>query len=191
MTFASAVLIMTGKIKRFLKFLVVYAVFFALQLLAAAYGGSVGAFFTVFIVMSMQFVPCIMMASILIKDYGAGEIISALEPFRLPKPFVVALAIVVRYVPTFRKEYRDIKESMRLRNIPYSLRTPVKSFEFFIVPQLFRCSILADEITAAGLTKGITNPARRTSYCDMRMRLPDYIMCILLLAGLAVFIIWR
>ena len=94
-------------------------------------------------------------------------------------------------VDTRQGRHRYISESMRLRNIPYSIRSPIKSFEYFLVPQLFRCAILADEITAAGLTKGITNPATRTSYYDVKMRVSDYMMCVVLVIGLGGTIIWR
>lgn len=189
--FATLTLLFTGKVKRVFKFAVFYGVLAGLHwFLYLGHGVSV-SFLLIFFSIIMQFIPCMMMASILILDYSSNQITSSLEPFHLPKAFVVALAIVVRYIPTFKREFGNIKESMRLRNIPYSIRSPIKSFEYFLVPQLFRCAILADEITAAGLTKGITNPATRTSYYDAKMRVSDYMMCAVLVIGLGGTIIWR
>lgn len=188
---ASIILLITSKLVRLMKFAAAYGILFGLSILADHYPSYGGQFFLIFIVYSMQFIPCLMMASLLIKDYSAGEIISSLEPLRLPKSFVVSLTILLRYIPTFRREFSYIKEAMRLRNVPYTIRRPVKSFEFFLVPQLFRCAILAEEITSAGLVKGITNPVRRSSYYDMRMGAVDYILCLILILGLVVFIWWR
>ncbi len=189
--FAFCILLVTLKFKRAFKFLLVYAVLTVIHQAILAFPSDIGQFFYMLIIMGIQFIPCLMMASVLILDYSPTQIISALEPLHLPKTFVVALAIVVRYIPTFKREFKYIKESMRLRNIPYSIKRPVKSFEFFMVPQLFRCAILADEITAAGLSKGITNPVKRTSYHRVKMGAFDYIACLTLLVWTGVFIVWR
>lgn len=190
-TFSLFVLVISGKYKRFLKFLLVYFIFLIVSNILRNTSNYLWQFLSMFITIAIQFIPCLVMASILIIDYSSSEIISALEPLRVPKFIVVALVIVIRYIPTFKREFSYIKESMRLRNISYTWKKPLKSFEYFLVPQLFRCSILADEITAAGLSKGITNPIRRTSYYDMKMRIYDYILCMVLLLGTGVIILWR
>lgn len=191
LSFSSLMLLLAGKWERFLKFVLFYGgIVLAVHLLGYVPGG-IGSFWGMFLAVMLQFIPCFAMASILILDYGPAELISALAPLPLPKSFVVALAVVVRYIPTFKKEFGFIREAMRLRGVPYSLKKPLRSFEFFLVPQLFRCAILADEITAAGLTKGITNPVKRTSYRDMRLRLSDTFFCVILLAGMGVFVLWR
>ncbi len=191
LTFAAGVLLAMGKWARLAKFALAYGVLLLLTRLLEVLPSQVSMIFSMLLLVSVQFIPCLMMASVLVLDYTASEIISALEPLRLPKAFAVSLAIVVRYIPTFRKEFAFIKESMRLRGVPYSLWHPVRSFSLFLVPQLFRCSILADEITSAGMTKGMTNPARRSSYFDMRMRTADYLLCAILLAGMGGIILWR
>lgn len=191
LAFAMSTILLSGKYKRGIKFLIVYAVMWIAQYLTIKNFGMAGKTIATLLIMFIQFVPCVIMASILIKDYSPSELISALEPFKIPKAFLVSLAIVVRYIPTFKKEFAFMKESMRLRNIPYTMKKPLKSFEYFLVPQLFRCSILADEITAAALTKGITNPNKRTSYYDMQMKFTDYAMCTILIIGTGAFTIWR
>ncbi len=189
--FSLTALFLSGKILRGMKFLIVYISMQALEYLIVNGDSMAGKTAIAVLVMCIQFIPCFVMASILIKDYSPSEIISALEPLKIPKTFIVALAIVVRYIPTFKREFSFMKESMRLRNIPYTIKRPIKSFEYFLVPQLFRCSILSDEITAAALIKGITTSGHRTSYYDMKMRLTDYIMCILLVTGTGATILWR
>lgn len=189
--FAALVLLLMGKFARLAGFAVFYGLLQAISLVCERFADGGGAFFIMFLVIMLQFVPCLMMASLLILDYTSSEIISALEPFHLPKSFVVALAILVRYVPTFKREFGLIRESMRLRGVPYTVKRPVRSFEFFLVPQLFRCASLADEITAAGLTRGITNPVRRSSYYNMKMRPGDVLLCAVMLAGMGGTILWR
>ena len=75
--------------------------------------------------------------------------------------FIIALSITLRYIPTFFRELRYINESMRLRGIRFEVKNIIKSFGYFVVPQLFRCLILADELTSAGLCKGIDCTERK------------------------------
>ena len=189
--FSITVLLLTGKWKRLLKFIAVYSLLMTFLHFASLQNNKAMSALYIFLMISIQFIPCLIMSSVLILDYTAGEIISAIQPLHFPKTFTVALVIVVRYIPTFKSEFSFIKESMRLRGIPYSITKPIQSFSFFLVPQLFRCSILADEITAAGLTKGITNPQARTSFKDMKMRLSDYVLSLILIINTVVITLWK
>lgn len=138
----------------------------------------------------INFFPCIILTSILFLDYTSAELLSVLQGLHLPRVFIIAITITIKYFPTFRQEFRYIKESMRLRGIPFKWTKPLQSFEYFIVPQLFRCLILSDEITAAGFTKGIDSPNKRTSYYDIRVRLGDYLVMGFLLLGAGGIILW-
>lgn len=187
---AAMMLLISRRLKRLLKFAAAYAVILGLTWLFRTWENLLGQIFAMVITASMQFFPCMMAASILILDYSSADLISALSPFHIPKGFTVALSIVIRYIPTFKREFAAIQESMRIRRIPYSFRHPIRSFEYFLVPQLFRCSILADEITSAGLTKGITNPAPRTCYRNIRMHTIDFCVSGVFLLGTAVILLW-
>lgn len=191
MTFAAVVLLSGGKWKRLMKWAVFYGLVLLLERWLHSLGGSVSSFFGMWVLITRQFTPCMMMASVLLIDYTPTDLIAALQPLHLPKTFLVALAVVVRYIPTFKQEFGIIRESMRLRCIPYSVRTPIRSFQYFLVPQLFRCAMLADEITAAGLTKGITNPSVRTAYQDLRMKWADWAMAAVLVMGTGVLVLWK
>lgn len=188
---ASLMLLTSGRWKRFLKFAAVYLIATGIARLLGLLPNAFSQLFHILLVATIQFTPCMMTASLLIMDYSAAELIASLTPFHLPKGFVVALSVVIRYIPTFRQEFATIKESMRIRRIPCTIRRPIQSFSYFLVPQLFRCAILADEITAAGLTKGITSPASRTSYQAMQMHWTDWVIGGLFLTGTAVILLWK
>lgn len=191
LVFSLAVLIISRKYKRCLKMGIVYLVLFAVYHLTINADNQLAQLAAVSSLTFMQFIPCFIMATVLICDYTSAEIISSLELLHLPKTFIVAIAITIRYIPTFRKEFKYIKESMRLRGISYTWKNPIRSFEYFLVPQLFRCANLSDEITAAGLSKGITNPIARTSYYEIRMRAYDNFLLTFLILGTIGVVLWH
>ena len=119
--------------------------------------------------MTVYFTPCILIAVLIVTDYNSSEILSALQRLHLPKIFI-------RYIPTFRREFRIIKQAMHIRGVEFSMKHPLRTFEYLLVPQLFRCVSLSAELTAAGLTKGIATKEKRTSYFDNRFHGVDYMM---------------
>ena len=189
MVFASLVLLLSGKIKRALIFIVIYGLFLGISTFfmnVFQVGGIV-----IFLSIMMQFLPCLMMATILFKDYTTAELLSTLEKLPLPRNFVVAVIITLRYVPTFKREFGYIKESMRLRGIAFTWKKPIESFRYFIVPQLFRCTALAEEVTSAGLVKGIDANIKRTSYYEQKFRTSDAFLAILLIIGIMWAGLWK
>ena len=189
MVFASLVLLLSGKIKRTLIFIIIYGLFFGTSIFfmnVFQVGGIV-----IFLSIMMQFLPCLMMATILFKDYTTAELLSTLEKLPLPRNLVVAVIITLRYVPTFKREFGYIKESMRLRGIAFTWKKPIESFRYFIVPQLFRCTALAEEVTSAGLVKGIDANIKRTSYYEQKFRKSDTFLAILLIFGIMWAGLWK
>ena len=180
--YACLILLLMNRLKRLSIFALFYGIMFALQnwmTVSNAFQGLVSSILVIW----LNFMPCIMVATVLMFDYTASELLSALEKLHLPKLFVIALTITLRYIPTFRREFALIKESMRIRGIDYQIKRPIKSFEFFIVPQLFRCLLLAEELTAAGMVKGISAPNKRRSYHDSRLLALDWLLLLLLPLG--------
>lgn len=126
--------------------------------------------------MTVYFTPCILIAVLIVTDYNSSEILSALQRLHLPKIFIIGLTITIRYLPTFRREFRIIKQAMHIRGVEFSVKHPLITFEYLLVPQLFRCVSLSAELTAAGLTKGIATEEKRTSYFNNQFHGVDYLM---------------
>ena len=126
--------------------------------------------------MTVYFTPCILIAVLIVTDYNSSEILSALQRLHLPKIFIIGLTITIRYIPTFRREFRIIKQAMHIRGVEFSVKHPLRTFEYLLVPQLFRCVSLSAELTAAGLTKGIATEEKRTSCFDNQFHGVDYVM---------------
>ena len=189
LAFASALLILMGRFKRLAVFLLVYGLMMGIYQLTMNLGKMqcLGLFFIIIV----QSVPCIALASILVSKYNSAQLLSALETLRIPRVLVVAVTITLKYIPTFKREFAYITESMRLRGIGFTWKKPIRSFKYFIVPQLFRCAALAEEVTAAGLVKGIDAPGRRTSYYEERVSFMDIAVMTVFIFGLAGGFVWK
>lgn len=131
--------------------------------------------------------PCILLALALFRCYNSTEIFASLEHLHLPKTFVLALALTLRYVPTFMSEFKLIREAMETRGIRISLTHPIKALEYFIVPQLFRCLALSNELTAASLCRGALSTACRARYFDLPFTYLDILAILIFISGIIFF----
>ena len=56
-------------------------------------------------------------------------------------------------------------------------------FEGFIVPLLVRSSTVADELSAASITRGLDNPMLRTAFIKLDMKLRDIFITLIFVSG--------
>ncbi|VTS14084.1 energy-coupling factor transporter transmembrane component T family protein [Streptococcus pseudoporcinus] len=138
---------------------------------------------TSFFRMSLLFIPYFLLAWLLCTEYNSSELLSALQGLHLPKLFLIGLMVTLRYISLFRKEFRLIKEAMQVRGVDLSFKHPVRTFEYLLVPQLFRCLTLSNDLTSASLTKGLTVPCKRTSYFLSRWSVYDVLIFIIVCLG--------
>lgn len=64
---------------------------------------------------------CGMLAGLVISTTRVGEFLSAMARLRVPKKLTIPLAVMLRYLPTIREDWRFIKDAMRLRDVSPTL----------------------------------------------------------------------
>ena len=82
--------------------------------------------------------------------------------------------MTLRYFPAIREEVGYIRDAMKLRNI-----RGLDRLECTVMPLMVSATETAEELSAAAVTRGIENPARKTSAVSLRMPAAD---CICMLA---------
>ena len=183
---ASSILILSGKRGRILKVMGFLGVFLMVYIANEHY--AISAFLSAWCRMMLLFMPCLMLAVVLIGGYRSSEILSALQRLKLPKIFVIGITVTIRYIPTFYREFKIIKKAMKIRGLDFSILHPIRTFEYLMVPQLFRCVALSTELTCAGLTKGISAKNKRTSYFKSGFGVVDYVIFCILILGYVLLI---
>ena len=186
--FSLLILLYFGLFRRAVKFIAFVSVAYALYIYMTEI--SFLAYIASMFFITFMFVPVFILSGILITEYNSSELISGLERLFLPKVFIIALTVSLRYIVVFKREFVYIKESMRIRGTPLSLRNPVRSFRNLITPQLFRCLILSEELTSAGLVKGISSREKRTSFYKKNFGIIDFLAVLIFLAGLIGVELW-
>ena len=89
----------------------------------------------------------------------------------------MAIAVSLRYVPAIRAVIVHLRDAMKLRKIRVFSR-----LESTVMPLMVSTTETAEELSAAALTRGIENPARKTSAVSLRLMPVDLIGMLLVLA---------
>ncbi len=134
-------------------------------------------FFQMSTIIAVKMLP-ILMANYPIKKTTPGILIAALFKLKLPKEIVIPIAVILRFTPTIRSEYRKINDSMTLRGLNVNfftlIRHPVVLIESTIVPLFMRSIKISDELAAAATLRGIENPGKKSCYRELVISKKDW-----------------
>lgn len=179
--FVELLLLSMGQYRKVFRTISAMAIFFAVYLVSIKWIHS--DIFATMLKMTILFLPSYVLATLLVNAYHLSEVFSGLQKLKLPKIFVIGLTVTIRYIPTFIEEFKLIKASMQIRGVKFSVFHPLRTLEFLLVPQLFRCLVLSQELTSAALMKGIEAPMKRVSYFDRSLTLYDLAATLILIGG--------
>ena len=127
--------------------------------------------------------PLLLSLSFLIKTTRISQLIAALSALHLPLFIIIPLSVMLRFIPTVQEEWDGVRKAMAFRGISLEpgavIRAPFKTIEYILIPLLFSCISVMDELASASLARGLDTERKRTSYETVKMRLPDYIIMLL------------
>ena len=137
--------------------------------------------FTIFATYTRRMFPCLMTGALMLTCTPLRYLIVALRQLHIPQKLIVAISVTLRYFPAIREEVGYIRDAMKLRNI-----RGLDRLECTVMPLMVSATETAEELSAAAVTRGIENPARKTSAVSLRISPLDFLG---MLAGLALLVI--
>lgn len=152
--------------------------------------GTTQAIFAAFLGLVNKVYPCGFMAGLMIKTTKIGEFMVAFYKIHISNKFVIPFAVMMRYLPVVREDWRYIKDAMRMRGISLSIKNiclrPMLVAECLYVPLMMAASNTADELSIAAVTRGIENPNARTSLTEIKLSLRDLIVILIFIGYLII-----
>lgn len=165
-------IMLCGQLRSALKWCGVILGLFALQwYILPASPKIIATSFSIFANYARQMLPCLMIGSLLISTLSLREVIAALRFFHIPQKLIISISVTLRYFPAIKEEIGHIRDAMHLRNIQ-----GIEKVEATLVPLMISATNTAEELSAAAVTRGIENPAKKTSMLHLKMRIFDWII---------------
>lgn len=179
-----------GRYVSAIRFTVCYAAALALLRFRLSEGstGVISAVLLGYCGIVAQFMPAMIMAWYVIHTTKIGEFMSAMQKMRIPDGISISLAVVMRFFPTIREEYSCINDAMRMRGISLGDGRLTKMIEYRLIPLMFSCLNIGEELSAAAVTRGLGAPVKRSSTVQLRIGAADMAMTVFFAASVILFI---
>lgn len=161
------------------KYLVVYSLTIAVFIISLKYQNSLTAMLAILCIIIRKTLPVFMFASSLISKTKVSQLIAAMQKVKVPKGIIIVFAIIIRFFPTLKEEFVLVTDAMKVRGIRFSFINlffkPIMLTESVIIPIMMRISSIAEELSAASITRGIDSKTERTSYYEVSLNFADYL----------------
>lgn len=173
-------------------YIVVYvlAKFIQISILPTA-TGFVAIILITFSYTTTRMLPILMMGYYTISTTKVSEFIASMEKSNIPRDIIIPVSVVFRYIPSVLEEIKSITNAMKMRGFGLnikSLKNPLKLIEFYMIPILISAVKTADELSAASLTRGLSNPEPRTHLLEVKLTNLDYALLAVTLFGFGIYV---
>ena len=108
---------------------------------------------------------------------------AAMNRIHMPKAMIIPMTVMLRYFPMVHEDWGYISDAMHMRDVAPTIKSllthPARTVECIYVPMMMSALKVADELSAAAVTRGLENPKPRTCLQEIHFRyaLP-YLLCL-------------
>lgn len=132
----------------------------------------------IIIVLIKLYIPILMSFHIVYKTTTISEFMASFAKMHLSQSFSIPFAVMFRFIPTVQEEWDGIRHAMGFRGIGIRFKSvikhPMQTAEYIIVPLLFSCVNVMDELVAASLARGLDSKKPRTCVAEVSFNILDY-----------------
>jgi energy-coupling factor transport system permease protein len=174
-------LFLAGLYKMALIFLGIYFIqFFAAIYLLPNISHSFLVFVVSFLVYGLRLLlPSIIIGAYAMKTTAVSEWIAAFKKIHMPNWLLIPLAVMARFFPTIREDYRHIRKAMAFRGIGTGffdlVKHPMQTLEFILIPLLMNATQVSEDLAISSLTKGLSLPGKHTTIVHLEMTSLDWL----------------
>ena len=186
-------LILEKKYSSALRFLLAYSAALVLMFyfLSEQSEGLIASLLIGYCGIVVQFMPALITAWYVVRTTKIGEFMSCMQKMHVPDGIAVSLAVVMRFFPTIKEEYSSINDAMRMRGVMLGGGNVLRMFEFRMIPLLFSCVNIGEELSAAAITRGLGGETKRSSIIELKLGLADYLLMAFLTASTVIFVVYK
>lgn len=156
--------------------------------------GFVNVIVITFLRMCRMYIPILIVFVFTISTTTVSEFVASFERMKISSKITIPFSVMFRFFPTLTEEYNSIKDSMAFRGIGISfgrfIKNPIKTFEYIIVPLLMSSMTIAEELSAAALSRGLDHKSKRTSITKVGLQILDYFIIVFCIAFMIVAVIY-
>lgn len=180
---------LSGKLKTAIRFGITYTVLVLCDLfIVGKYENIIVTWISMLAVTVRMMYPCIASGTYAFTTTTVSEFVCALRKMHIPESIIIPCMVVIRFFPTIKEDYAQIRNAMILKDNGSLLRHPSRSLEYVLIPLLMNSNSVAEDLTYAALTKGLSNEGTHSSYYEIHFGLLEIFVMFLFTLPLALSI---
>lgn len=154
-----------------LKWVIAYGVLLCLQHYVLPHAPKIIAtMFALSFTYARKIFPCMITGTLILKKTSVRCLLLAFRKWHVPQGLIIPLAVTIRYFPAMKEELGYIRDAMKFRQV-----RGAQKLECMVVPLMISATATAEELSAAAITRGIENPAPKTSMKKLSFSVADII----------------
>ncbi|WDV46669.1 energy-coupling factor transporter transmembrane component T [Clostridiaceae bacterium M8S5] len=144
--------------------------------------GMLGVMFLTITRICRIYMPIILSALFLVRTTTVSEFVSAFNKLRVSNKIIIPFSVMFRFFPTIIEEWNNIQNAMKFRGIKLSIKSvllkPFQTIEYILVPLLMSSMKIANDLSAASLSRGLDSDGYRTCIKQIKFGLLDYLILV-------------
>ncbi len=148
----------------------------------------IGSIYTLLLII-IKFSPLFILGKVL-SSYSSSHLLAAFRKIGIGGSIGIGITIFFRFIPEISIRMKEIGSGMKIRGFKASILKPLKSFELYFVPLIYKCIDISDTLTCSVISKGIEYEGKKTSFHEIKFTFLDIVMLIIGTA-LVGFSIWK
>ena len=180
-------LLLLGKVKSSLKFLLIYMILGILPIyIIADTTGVIKIVLTSTSALVLLFSPIFSALFTFISTSTISDIIAALQKMKVSDTVIIPFAVFCRFAPMLKEQWVSIRSAMKFRNIGVSLgntlKNPMLNLEYVLIPLMMSTVVIAEELAAASISRGLAKGVRRVPLRESKLHFWDYVICTIMIS---------
>lgn len=133
----------------------------------------------------LKLFPIFVIGGILVNT-SPLKMMSSLKFLHIPNVFALSIVIGMKFISEMGLRIKEIKNGMKVRGLRLSPLHPVRSFELYFIPLIYKCLQVSETLTSSIISKGAEYRGERTNYHKITFKFFDIVFLLL-----AIFLLWR
>ena len=104
---------------------------------------------------------------------SSSKLLASMRKLHVPNRAAVGAVIGLRFLDEMGDRVKEIKRGMRVRGLRPSPLRPVRAFELYFVPLVYKCLHVSETLVSSVISKGIEADCEKTSYRSLSFGLLD------------------
>ena len=177
LAFASGLLLLFS-LRKTLSTILTLAIIWGILYLLKPYLGSVfvGSIYTLLLII-IKFSPIFILGRAL-SSYSSSHLIAAFRKIGIDGGIGIGITVFFRFIPEISIRMKEINDGMKIRGFKASIFKPIKTFELYFVPLIYKGIDISDTLTCSIISKGIEYVGKKTSFHEVKITFIEIAMMI-------------